>query len=211
MALLRWLIKDNPANLDDIWILPVVQHAFAKDLSPYDDRAALVEAMIADLRLEPALQIKSDWAHKQPFQPTLDIRKVNEEHTVDVLRRLHATNANTEFVLVLGEDCVAERNSWKDWPGVQQLAEIMVVSREGYKTVEGFEVHNISGPDVSSTSIRERLAAGDLTYLIGDGADISIRVFLQIEKRGLYGYTPKTFPPVTARQRRALTRLWPAT
>lgn len=194
-AVLRWLIKDNPAKLDDIWILPVVQHAFAKDMAPYKDRAALVQAMIEDLRREPDLRINRDWANKQGFMPTLEVVEVEEPHTVDALEHLHAQHPNTEFVLVFGEDCVADRNSWKNWDQVVALAEILVVSREGFKTVEGFTVHDIGGPEVSSTDIRERLAAGDLTYLIGDGADISSRVFIQIEKRGLYGYKTKTFPP----------------
>ena len=159
-------------------------------------RIALVAAMSTALRQESELKLQiRSWEKKADFQPTLQVVRRDEAYTVETLEAFQVEFPDTRFVLVIGEDCIADRHSWHRWEEIPKFAELLIVSRAGYKTADGFEVRNVGGPEVSSTSIRERLAAGDLTHLIGPGADIPSQVLRQIEKRGLYGYTPKTFPP----------------
>ena len=172
-----------------IWVLPTVEHAFDKDLLPYEQRVPLVESMIRDV--SAATTRSRGWSNHD-----IQVVRRPEKHMVDSLAVLHHDNPDTDFILVLGADILGELDSWHQWEDVCNLATPLFVSRVGCtpENTRGYEVHAIDAPDVSSTSIRARLAKGDLTYLIGPGADIGERVLSDIEQQGLYGYTRLVFP-----------------
>jgi nicotinate-nucleotide adenylyltransferase len=114
----------------------------------------------------------------------IELRAGGASFTADTLRRLHQQGfAPAELFFVLGADACAEIATWKDYPGIFDLANFAVVSRPGFPVAAlpdrlplvAERVH--SGPasptrpsiflidaataDVSSTAIRRRLAAGD--------------------------------------------------
>jgi nicotinate-nucleotide adenylyltransferase len=128
-------------------------------------------------------------------------------YTADTLMRLHATGLHAaQIFFITGADAFAEIETWSRYPDVLDLAHFVVVSRPGHpvadlpdrlptlsrRLVHARSAAAISGgptiflvdaktPDVSSTDIRWRLAAGErVTGLVPGPVERHIR------QHGLY-------------------------
>jgi len=96
----------------------------------------------------------------------IEVRRRGPSYTVDTLEALGA--AHGRLVLVLGADAVASIPTWHRHADLPGLAELAVVDRPGSDgggfdpVAAGFVTHRVLLPrlDVSSTALRERLAAG---------------------------------------------------
>jgi len=82
--------------------------------------------------------------------------------TADTLEALAAEGR--ELYLILGADAVANMGTWRRLDDTRDLATIVVVERDGERAVppgDGWRVEHVPIPriDVSSTEIRERIAA----------------------------------------------------
>jgi nicotinate-nucleotide adenylyltransferase len=178
-AVIRWLIEKCHVGLHEVWVLPTVNHAFDKGLLPYETRELMVGLALDEM-------------YRQSLFGTVNKRKAikvvkrEEKYTVETLEALHAEYPDYTFHLVLGADIQAETDKWERWDDVVKLATPMWVTREGY--VEAEDTHIIDAPEVSSSSIRERLSRSDLTYLVGIGADLPKTVLEYITTKELYGY-----------------------
>jgi len=126
------------------------------------------------------------FGHGASRRKAIKVVKRSEKYTVETLEQLHAAFPEHTFHLVLGADIQAETDKWERWEDVIKLATPMWVTREGY--VEAEDTHSIDAPEVSSSSIRERLRRSDLTYLVGIGADLPKTVLEYITTKELYGY-----------------------
>lgn len=97
----------------------------------------------------------------------LELRREGPSYTVDTLARVRRARDPRELYLVIGSDQLRVIETWHRWRELPDLARIAVVARAGreepleaagrslpYVTVE------VTRVDVSSTRIRERLAAG---------------------------------------------------
>jgi nicotinate-nucleotide adenylyltransferase len=132
----------------------------------------------------------------------LEIRESSYSYTADTLRRLHQQGLRAEQLYFLtGADAFAGIRNWKDYPALLGLAHFVVVSRPGFSIDNvrplaealGSRHHGEGGrpsitvieaptTDVSSTTIRGRLAAGhSIQGMVVDG------VRQHIEQHGLYG------------------------
>jgi nicotinate-nucleotide adenylyltransferase len=166
--------------LDRVLFVPAAHppHKDPAGVTPYEDRFQMVE--IACRRC-----------------PQFEASRLEEgeqrNYTVDTLRRVQKQLApGDRLFFLIGSDAFDDLESWKDWREVVKLTEFIVVSRPGgsYRIPPKARVHHLDGLalPVSSSTIRERLAAGKLTpELPGE-----VRQF--IEARGLYGFPSK---PVT--------------
>jgi nicotinate-nucleotide adenylyltransferase len=126
--------------IDELWLVPVERHPFAKPLvGSYDHRVALCERLAAEL-------------------PRTRVSRAEQEsgqaRTVDLLEWLHEKYPQTRWALVLGTDLDAEKPQWKRFDRIEQLARIITVRRAGYG--EG----GVAIPEVSSTQVRALLKAG---------------------------------------------------
>ncbi len=111
-------------------------------------------------------------------------------YTIDTLERFRKQmRANDRLYFLIGSDAFDDLKSWKRWKDVVKLAEFIVVTRpeHAYCTPENACVHQLDGISlpVSSSSIRERLAAGKPTPELPAG----VREY--IEAHRLYGYHRK--------------------
>jgi nicotinate-nucleotide adenylyltransferase len=113
------------------------------------DRLALVEAAVDGIEgLEPsAIEVEHDGASV----------------TADTLERL--TAPSRELFLLLGADAVANMPTWKRLDDTRALATVVVIERDGEHAEPpgpGWRVEHLPIPrlEVSSTEIRDRLAAG---------------------------------------------------
>ena len=123
----------------------------------------------------------------------LEVERDGPSYTYETLELLAEQNPGREIWFVLGADMAAGLGSWKDPERVVELARLAVVPRPGVGmgavtsslerlgAAERAEVLDMPLCGVSSTSIRERAAAGrPLQYLVPDP------VIELIAERGLY-------------------------
>jgi nicotinate-nucleotide adenylyltransferase len=124
----------------------------------------------------------------------IEAERPGPSYMADTLKLLHETTPAAEPTLILGADQALRLRSWHEPERVLALARIAVADREGVgrdevvaaldglpgaDAVEGFPLPRI---EVSSTLVRERVAAGlPIRYLVPD------RVADRIAATGLYG------------------------
>jgi nicotinic acid mononucleotide adenylyltransferase len=90
-----------------------------------------------------------------------------------------------ELVLIVGAD-QCDLRSWREPDEILQLASLAVAPREGYVCAPGANVTDLvmAPVDLSSTTVRERLAEG-----MGEDA-VDPAVLGLIRARGFYGRPP---------------------
>jgi nicotinate-nucleotide adenylyltransferase len=141
-------------------------------VTPYEDRFQMIEIACR-------------------YCPQFEASRLEEgderSYTINTLRRFRRQLAPEDrLFFLIGSDAFEEIESWKDWREVLKLTEFIVVSRPGghCDIPPKARVHHLDGLalPVSSSTIRERLAAGKATPELPP----EVRNF--IESRGLYGY-----------------------
>lgn len=167
--------------LDRVLFVPAGSppHKDVKGLTPYQDRLEMVK-----IACSPYAQFESSRLEEGEAR----------SYTVDTIQRFRAQIGPEDCIFFLiGADAFDELETWKNWRELVTLTEFIVVARPGraYRAIPGARVHaleNLSLP-ISSSTIRERLAAGEAT------PELPPAVRLFIEERGLYGVKKK---PITA-------------
>lgn len=135
------------------------------------DRLALVEAAIDGI----------DGVEASAFE----IERGEPSITADTLEAL--ADADRELFLILGADAVRNMPTWRRLDETRDLATLVIVERAGDAHADapssGWKVERVVIPrlDISSTGLRERLAAGEPV----DGL-VPPTVMRAIRDRGLY-------------------------
>jgi nicotinate-nucleotide adenylyltransferase len=115
----------------------------------------------------------------------IEVERAGPSVTADTLEELAAPGR--ELFVLLGADAVANMPTWRRLDETRDLATVVVIERAGDVHAEppgpGWRFERLSIPrlDVSSSDIRDRLAAGRPV----DGL-VPIAVMAEIEARGLY-------------------------
>ncbi|HTL03082.1 MAG TPA: nicotinate-nucleotide adenylyltransferase [Vicinamibacterales bacterium] len=102
----------------------------------------------------------------------LELRREGPSFTALTLEALHRDGyAPSQLFFITGSDAFAEISTWYDYPRLFELSNFAVVSRPGYPaavprfpmTTSSTSVIAVEAntPDVSSTEIRRRVAAGE--------------------------------------------------
>ena len=132
------------------------QKSGQRTVSPAEDRFALTEALAADIPRAEASRLEIDRGG-----PSYSVE------TVEELLSGAAAGDDTppELFLVVGSDLVADLGSWQRPEDLKRLVTLAVVSRphSGAPAIpDGWRVVRVDGPavDVSSSELRQRLAAG---------------------------------------------------
>jgi nicotinate-nucleotide adenylyltransferase len=114
IALARHAIRQ--LSLDELRVLPTGQ-AWHKDASqtPSAHRLAMV-----------ALGF-SDWP--EIIIDEREIRRAGPSYTVDSLRELCAEHPGVSWFLIIGEDQARSFETWRDWPAILQMAQLVVARR----------------------------------------------------------------------------------
>jgi nicotinate-nucleotide adenylyltransferase len=141
-----WLLWTK--QVDQVWLVPVFQHALegqqTKRLADFSERVRWCEAVAADV---------DSRIHVCEVAADLPVRS----YTLDTLKHLSTIHPEHTFRLVIGADVFDQTDRWRDWPGIQKHFAPIIVGRAGYASPEGVPVF----PEVSSTEIRDRIAAGE--------------------------------------------------
>jgi len=123
-------------------VVPVFEHAFHKQLTAFEHRTRMCElafAGIADIVVSPV--------ERDLETPSLTLR---------TLESLAGEHPDWQMRLLVGSDVLGDTAKWHAFDRVSQLAPPYVVARPGYEHPHS---HAALLPDVSSTRIREALAA----------------------------------------------------
>jgi nicotinate-nucleotide adenylyltransferase len=152
------------------------QKSGQRSVSPAEDRWALTQALAADVPGSEASRMEIDRGG-----PSYSIDTV--EAVLDAER---ASGREAEVYLVVGADLVPELASWHRQGDLQRLVTLAVVSRPGdaHRAVPaGWLAEWVDGPhvDISSSEVRDRLAAGaSMEGLLPEN------VIRCIRRRGMY-------------------------
>jgi nicotinate-nucleotide adenylyltransferase len=126
-------------EVDEVWVLPVARHAYAKPISPWAQRWALCEAAFARL---PFVRLRDD-----------ELRNA-DGFTFDLVTTLSAAHPDHRWFLVGGTDTARDLPRWHRGDELKQLVEVIAVPRAGY------DEHGACLPAISSSLVRERLHRG---------------------------------------------------
>jgi nicotinate-nucleotide adenylyltransferase len=130
--------------VDEVLVVPVFSHPFAKRTAPFGARMAMCQAAFGWL---PGVTVSD-----------VEARLGGESRTLRTLEALLAGQPDLALRLVIGSDVVADLPKWHRWDRIAELAPPLVLARAGVAGEHGAELL----PRVSSTEVREALAAGDL-------------------------------------------------
>ena len=165
------------AGLDRVLWMPAATPPHKRDdpgLAPADERLALVRAATAG---------------NDRFEVSdLEIARDGVSYTVDTLRQLRDAHPGADLALLVGGDSLAAFATWREPRAILDLARLVAYRRPGADlgdvpawVLDRTEI--VEGPllDLSSTMLRERIAAGrTVRYLVPDA------VRQRVEARGLY-------------------------
>lgn len=101
----------------------------------------------------------------------VELRRDGPSYTVDTLRELRTSHAGAELYLLLGVDQVREFHTWHQPNEVLRQAHLVMLTRGGVEQPPKSDIVERRVPvtriDVSSTMIRQRVAAGQsIQYLV---------------------------------------------
>jgi nicotinate-nucleotide adenylyltransferase len=140
-------------RLDRVLFIPAAHppHKAGATRAGYEDRYRMVELACAG---EPAFEPSRLEAGEWRSYSIRTIEKVRGE-----------MGAEGELFFLIGADAFAEIRTWRRWEDVVRQVQFIVASRPGhhYEIPPGARVHRLETLElpVSSSAIRERLAAGD--------------------------------------------------
>lgn len=153
-------------EVDRVLVVPTFAHAFGKRSVSYEHRHAMCGRAMAGVRNVEICDIER--------------RLGGESRTYHTLRALSEERPGARFRLVVGADILEETERWFRWEDVAAMAPPLVVGRGGYPPPPGPHV-TIEMPELSSTEIRRRLAAGETTRGM-----LPIEVRRYVDAHGLY-------------------------
>lgn len=113
----------------------------------------------------------------------IEIRRGGVSYTLDTMRALKKAHPNTDYFFIVGADEVNYLPKWHDIDELCKLVTFVGVKRRGYAPTSKYPIVWVDAPliDISSSRIRERVAAGrSIRYLVPD----AVRAY--IKKEGLY-------------------------
>ncbi len=136
-----YVLETQP--VDELWFVPCFKHPFEKALESFEDRMKMCALAAAPLGVR---------ARVSDIERTLG----GESLTIRTVKALKAEHPQTEFSLIIGSDLEGEKRTWSRADELDRLAGFIVVGRQGHERPGDA----VSMPAVSSTTVRERLAAG---------------------------------------------------
>jgi nicotinate-nucleotide adenylyltransferase len=122
------------------------------------------------------------------FVSDIELKREGLSFTVETLRELKELYKDSEIYFLTGSDVLDEITSWRDPEEIYRLAKIVIAIRPGFDKfdpknhfVKKSIIINITGMDISSTQIREKVKKGEsIKYLVPS------KVEEYIKKKNLY-------------------------
>jgi len=167
----------STAPIDEVMVVPVYQHPFAKHLAPFADRLEMCRVALAWL---PRVNVS-----------TVEEELGGESRTLRTLEHLCAARPEVSFRLLVGADVIGDLPKWHRWDRIAELAPPLVLGRAGIPPLADDPARAPLPPPsppvlphVSSTEIRAALAEGNVDGVRGL---VPAAVLDHIVAAGLYG------------------------
>ena len=157
------------APIDEVLIVPVYQHPFAKELMSFEDRLAMCEAAMSWIPRTTISVVERDLG--------------GDSLTLRTLTRLSQDHPEWRMRLLVGADVLADLPKWHRFDKIAEIAPPIVLGRAGV-TTDAAPLPVL--PKVSSTEVREALSRGDYEAV---RPLLPARVLAYIEEHGLYRKT----------------------
>lgn len=145
-AFVRAISSDS--HFKEIWVLPCANHAFGKELAPFEHRIEM--SRLAFNHLGENISVKDD-----------ELRVGGGGYTIDLIEYLMASYPARHFSLVLGSDNYAVREKWKEFERIESLVEVVFYGRKGYPGANSELSLGTPFPEISSSKIRAMIARGE--------------------------------------------------
>jgi nicotinate-nucleotide adenylyltransferase len=133
------------ADVDEVLVVPVYRHPFAKELADFDARLEMCRLAVG-------------WI---PHVHVSDVERElgGESLTLRTLEHLAVTRPEWSMRLLVGADVLADLPKWHRFDRIAEIAPPIVLGRAGASASGAPEAYL---PKISSTEIREAFAAGDV-------------------------------------------------
>jgi nicotinate-nucleotide adenylyltransferase len=157
-------------GFDQVLVVPVYEHAFQKQHSPFEHRVRLCELSFAGIA-----GVEVSTVERELATPSLTLRTI--EH-------LAAAHPDWAMRLLVGSDVLTDAAKWHAFERIAELAPPYIVARPGYEQPDS---HAAFLPDVSSTRIREALVQrrnADAEALLASSVPRAVLTY--IADQGLY-------------------------
>lgn len=128
------------ADIDEVWVLPVADHPYGKDLLAWDVRWRLCEAAFSGLGFVRLCD---------------DERRNPGGRTFTLLQGLRARHPGHRWHLIGGSDTEADLGNWYRGAELKDQVTVIPVPRRGYD-----EQDPLALPAISSSAVRQAIAVG---------------------------------------------------
>ncbi len=159
-----YLLSVEP--VDEVRVIPVYRHVFGKALASFEDRLEMCRLAMGWI---PGVVIDD-----------IERELGGESKTLITVEALRKRDPSRGYRLVIGADVLADLPKWHRFDRIAELAPPLVLGRAGYAHPDAPAAVL---PDVSSTQIRDTIAAGridDVRQLV------PARVRAYIAAHGIY-------------------------
>jgi nicotinate-nucleotide adenylyltransferase len=139
------------SHVDQVWVMPSAQHAFGKNMAPFELRYLMLQRTLKDL----------SHVHISRFE--YEVNTLSGK-TYDTLHALDHHYPHYEFSLVIGADNLTESYRWYRFEEIVNRWSLIVLGRPGHAEAlqeivqEGIHHVGPTLPSISSSQIRYALA-----------------------------------------------------
>ncbi|MDI1449462.1 nicotinate (nicotinamide) nucleotide adenylyltransferase [Polyangium sp. 6x1] len=130
--------------MDEVLVVPVYRHPFAKELAPFEDRLAMCK-------------LAFEWIPRVRVS-TVERELGGESLTLRTLEHLASKHPGWSMRLLLGGDVIADLSKWHRFDRIAEIAPPLFVGRAGV-TTEGAPEPML--PKISSTEVRDAIGRGE--------------------------------------------------
>ena len=131
--------------LDEVLVVPVYRHPFAKELAPYEDRLEMCRLAFSWI---PRVRIS-----------TVERELGGESLTLRTLEHLASAHPDWSMRLLLGADVIGDLSKWHRFDRIEAIAPPLFVGRAGV-AAEGAPDPML--PKISSTEVRDAIGRGEI-------------------------------------------------
>ncbi len=129
-------------EVDRVWMAPCAEHAFGKELAPFQHRLEMCRLLT------------------RPFREVIEVTDIENRprqtpYTLETLQFILERHSDIELRLLVGTDILEEKEAWYRFDEVEKLAPLLVVPRPSSHS-SSKKIPTL--PDISSRKIRELLA-----------------------------------------------------
>jgi len=149
-------------KLDRLIFIPntISPHKMERDTAPAELRLEIVRAAING---EPRFDVDD-----------LELRRGGPSYAIETVEAMRCRYPDATFIYLIGEDNVAQLQTWRRFEELQQLVQFVVLSRIGSLKTCCFPIVE-RAINISSTDLRMRIAKGaSIRYLVPENVSAII-------------------------------------